>query len=199
MDSILTTTMLLDRLRNPAEQLAWVEIDQRYRPILEGLARTLGLSGADAADVAQATLSELVRSIKNGTYDRTKGRLRSWIMGIARHKVAAERRAGARGGPARGDSALAGVPAERELDSIWELEQRQHVLRCALDRLRDSARVNPTTLRAFEMVALQGASSEDAARECGITVDAVYVAKSRLTRRLQELVGEITRAYSRDE
>lgn len=199
MDSLPTSTKLLDQLRDPAEQAAWVEIDQRYRPILEGMGRALGLTSADASDVAQATLADLVRSIRGGTYDRSKGRLRSWIMGIAHHKVAAQRRAGARMGPVRGESAFDGVPVEPELDSIWEREQRQHVLRCALDRLRESTRMSPTTLRAFEMVALRGVSSEDAARDCGITVDDVYVAKSRLTRRLQALVGEITEAYSRDE
>jgi RNA polymerase sigma-70 factor (ECF subfamily) len=47
------------------------------------------------------------------------------------------------------------------------------------------------TLRAFRRVAFEGASGNDVAAELGISAGAVYVAKSRVLRRLRELAREL--------
>ena len=45
----------------------------------------------------------------------------------------------------------------------------------------------PTTMRAFRRVALEGASGSEVATELGISLAAVYAARSRVLRRLREL------------
>jgi RNA polymerase sigma-70 factor (ECF subfamily) len=57
-------------------------------------------------------------------------------------------------------------------------------LRCLLDLME--AEFEPTTIQAFRRVALEGASSAEAAQELGLSVGAVYVAKSRVLQRLRE-------------
>jgi RNA polymerase sigma-70 factor (ECF subfamily) len=44
----------------------------------------------------------------------------------------------------------------------------------------------PSTLQSFRRLALEGASGEEAAQELGLTVAAVYMAKSRVLRRLRQ-------------
>ena len=47
-----TTTVLLEGLLDSGNEAVWREFDARYRPIIVGFARTLGLDPDDAADVA---------------------------------------------------------------------------------------------------------------------------------------------------
>ena len=44
----------------------------------------------------------------------------------------------------------------------------------------------PATVRAFRRLALDGASGAEAARELGLSVSAVYMAKSRVLQRIRQ-------------
>ena len=59
------------------------------------------------------------------------------------------------------------------------------MLRCLLELAE--LEFEPSTMRAFRRVALEGASGSDAAAELGLSVAAVYAARSRVVRRLREL------------
>ena len=65
-----TTTAMLAALHDPAATAAWEAFDARYRPILHGFARNLGLSDEEAADVAQETIARFVEQYREGRYDR---------------------------------------------------------------------------------------------------------------------------------
>jgi RNA polymerase sigma-70 factor, ECF subfamily len=194
----ITSTLLLDQLKDPAQQAAWAGLDARYRRMLIAFARSLGMTEADAEDVAQWTLAEFARSYQAGGYERGRGRLRSWITGIARNRAAMIRRAHARRRIQHGESAIDIMTDESSLTRIWEQEQEREVFRRAMEMLQQSSKFSPTTLKVFDLVAVRGQSAEQASVECGITVDEVYVAKSRLTRRLRELVQQVAQAYEED-
>lgn len=193
-----TTTRLLDALKDQSNEPVWEHIDARYRPVLRGLARRLGLGESDAEEVAQQSLAEFVRAYRDGRYDRSKGRLSSWILGIAHHtSLRALRERGRRA--AVGGTALADVPGEDALRSIWEDERDREILSRALGILRDESSIDDRTLLAFELVGLRAVPVQEAARRCEMTPDQVYVAKSRVTKRLRSLVEEMTFAFEEDE
>ena len=58
------------------------------------------------------------------------------------------------------------------------------MLRCLLDLVEEE--FEPTTLQAFRRLALEGVSGAEAARELGLSVAAVYVAKSRVLQRIRQ-------------
>ena len=58
------------------------------------------------------------------------------------------------------------------------------MLRCLLDLMERE--FEPDTVRAFRRLAVDGAPAAEVARELGTTVGAVYVAKSRVLRRIRE-------------
>ncbi len=192
-----TTTKLLDALLDLSNEPAWAQIDARYRPVIGGLARRLGLSTTDAEEVAQQTLAAFVREYRDGRYDRTKGRLSSWILGIARNTALHLRRTNQR--PAGAAAALLpDIPGEPDLRPIWDDERDRSIFDRAMGMLRDETAVDDRTLKAFELVALRGAPASAAADQCGMSVDQVYVAKSRVTKRLRDLVAELTEAFEED-
>ncbi|MBL0921283.1 MAG: sigma-70 family RNA polymerase sigma factor [Phycisphaerales bacterium] len=192
-----TTTKLIEDLRDPANTEAWEGFDARYRPVLLAFARRLGFSPEDASDIAQQTLVEFVRCHREGRYIREQGRLSSWIIGIARNVASAARRtrAAARAGDG---SALAELPEESRLAEVWEDERRRAILEQALSILRTTSRADANTLLAFELFALRSVPAEEVATRCSMSVDSVYVAKNRMTRRLRDIVEQITGAYSED-
>lgn len=193
----VTTTALLEALNDPANEMVWEAFDARYRPIIFGFARRLGLGVEDAADLAQTTLTDFVRDYREGGYQRERGRLRSWILGIARNRVYAMRRKDAGRRHWRGESAFDEVPESGELSRLWAEESERVIYRRAIEELR-ATNIQPNTLRAFEMVTLDEVPAEAVASECGMTVAEVYRVKHRVTRTLREIVQRLNEAYEED-
>jgi RNA polymerase sigma factor (sigma-70 family) len=207
-----TTTRLLDALRDNANEPVWTQIDARYRPVIRGLARRIGVPEAEADDVAQQSLAEFVRCFRDGRYDRTKGRLSSWILSIAHHTSLAairRRRRDSGGGPGAGGAApVAGgaegvdpadpASAERALRNVWNEERDRVILHHAMATLHDEGSMDERTLLAFELSALRGVPAGEAASQCQMTVEQLYVARSRVTRRLRVMVREMTSAFEED-
>lgn len=173
----------------------WSLFVGRYDPLLRAVAARLGLGTDDAADIAQQTLLEFVRDMRGGKYDRSRGRLRSWIIAIAEHRGRdLLRRIALRRGEGS-DGALALLPDRAALERVWEDEERKRVAQEAWDALRETSQFDERTIRIFELVALRGVPASAAATEFGVTEQNVYVLKHRVAKRLRELVEELTRAF----
>jgi RNA polymerase sigma-70 factor (ECF subfamily) len=76
--------------------------------------------------------------------------------------------------------------AAPEADSAWTANFNTHVLRSALERVRP--RFEASTWRAFELVWIENVPARDVAREMKQPIDFVYVAKSRVLKKLREEV-----------
>ena len=194
-----TTTALLEDLHDPANQAVWGEFDARYRPVLVGFARRLGLGEEDAADAAQETLIKFLRSYQAGKYDRGRGRLSSWIIGIARHCIIDQQRAWAARREARGGSALADLPAHDRLEEFWDAECKREIARRAIQTLRESTRIDARTIQAFELLAFEQRSPAEVAAELNMTTNDVYLAKHRCLKRLRPIVAGLHAAYETDQ
>lgn len=190
-----TNTVLLEGLQDPGNESIWREFDARYRPVVQAFARRLGLDDADAADAAQDTLLDFVQGYRAGKYDRDRGRLRSWIFGIARHRVADVRRQSHRRREAQGESVIQRLPDEGDHDRIWEEEWRNAIIRQAMTELRTTTKINPKTIRAFELVAFGQRPPAEVAEELDMTVNDVYVARSRVLERLQRIIAELEETW----
>ena len=72
---------------------------------------------------------------------------------------------------------------DSDLNRQWDEEHDRYVLDCLLDLVEEE--FEPTTLRAFRRLALDGASGAEVAQELGMSVAAVWVAKSRVLHRIR--------------
>ena len=193
-----TTSALLDGLHDESNHTVWEEFDRRYRPILLRFARRLGLDENDAADVAQETLLRFLRAYRAGEYHRGKGRLRSWLVGIAKYRIADLRRAAARRKVTRGQSAIGDVPGDDELEGIWIAEEHQVIFNRALEDLRQTTRIADATLDAFERLVVRHESVETVAAGLEMTPQEVYDAKSRVVAKLRETMEKYKSLYFED-
>ena len=73
---------------------------------------------------------------------------------------------------------------ESDLNRRWDEEHDRYVIRCLLEMVEQE--FEPATVRAFRRLALDGASGAEAALELGLSVSAVYMAKSRVLQRIRQ-------------
>lgn len=190
-----TTTALLEGLLDPADQETWRAFDARLRPILIAFARRLGLGPEDAADAAQEALARFVKSYRAGRYDRDRGRLRSWLIGIAKNAVAEIKQRKAAYRRERGLSAIDDMPDEAQLTRAWDVEFEQEILRQGVTELRRRTRTEPRTIQAFEMLVLEGLRPAEVAGRLDMTANDVYLAKHRCLKRLRAILEEVRQLY----
>lgn len=191
----MTSIALLDGLHDPANAEMWQEFDARFRPLLVSFGCRLGLSGEDAADVAQETLLHFVRDYRAGKYDRSRGRLGAWLMGIARHRLMDARRMKAARREIRGESAIVGLPEESQFSAAWDAECRQVVLEEALREMAQSSRITKQTMQAFRMHVVEQVPAEEVAGRLKTSIGAVYLAKHRCLRRLRETMETLNERF----
>jgi|SRR5688572_15706648 len=192
---LTTNTMLLRELADPSNQRVWEEFDGRYRPVIAAFARRLGLSEEDSDEVAQETMARFAQDYRNGKYDRERGRLRSWIFGIARLRALDAKRVRARRREERGESALEQLPDDQAVTAAFDAEWRAALLRQAFVELRAMTKSDPKTLRALELLAFSEKGAAEVAGELEMDVAAVHLAKHRGLKRLRAILESLERDW----
>jgi RNA polymerase sigma-70 factor, ECF subfamily len=182
-----TSFSLLESLRRPGDESAWKRFTDLYAPLLYGWARRLGLQPQDAADLVQDVFAVLIRKLPEFRHDR-QHTFRSWLQTVLLNKWRdRQRRHGETPLDANG-AVLREVAVPDEVEALGEAEYRQGLVKRALEIMKSD--FHATTWKAcWEYVVMDRPAAEVAA-ELGISVGAVYVAKSRVLNRLrQELEG----------
>jgi RNA polymerase sigma-70 factor (ECF subfamily) len=185
-----TRASLLVRLRDPHDDGAWRAFIDLYAPLVYGYARKQGLQDADAADLCQDVLAAVAGSIGRLDYDPSRGSFRNWLFTLVRRKLANWWTAQGQQTPGRGDSVtqqlLAQCVEPSSAEQQWESEWEQQVFSWACEQVRPT--VSEATWQAFWRTAVAGQPGTQVAEELGLSVGAVYVARSRVLARLKEQV-----------
>jgi RNA polymerase sigma factor (sigma-70 family) len=187
-----TRPSLLLRVRDPADQAAWREFVEIYRPVILRLAGQKGMQAADAEDVAQEVLAAVAKAIAEREHDPKRAKFGTWLHRVAYNATidALTRRKPDRG---TGDSALHAALDRCEAhdgpgSDLLRLEYRREVFRWAAREIRKEFRQE--TWDAFWLTAIDGRPIAAVAKELGKDPGAIYTARSRVIRRIQEKVTE---------
>jgi RNA polymerase sigma-70 factor, ECF subfamily len=184
-----TRQSLLLRART-GDEGAWQDLCELYRPLIAGWLRRQSVPDADIDDVVQEIFLAVVRGLPSFSHSGRRGAFRCWLRTIAYNyscdywKSPARRTVASAGDAAQSALALLEDP-DSPLNRYWDDEHDSYVLRCLFEAVE--LEFEPATVRAFQLVALDGVSAAQAADELGISLTAVYIAKSRVLRRLREL------------
>ena len=123
-----TSVTLLGRLQEqPANDTAWQEFTDRYRPRIYAHCLSFPLQAADAEDVTQAVLLRLVAKLPEFHYDPAHS-FRAWLRTVTRH-ILSDYVAEGRGLQGSGDSAIV-----RLLDNLEAREGLAQELEAEFDR-----------------------------------------------------------------
>ena len=186
-----TGTTLHVLLNSPTSPDAWRGFVGRYGPKILAWCRGWGLQEADAENVTQEVLTLLARKL--ATYDAARGRFRGWLRTLTQHALSDYCRQQKRGGVGSGDThildQLHSVRAREDLVASLEKEFDREILEEAQARVR--LRVAENTWEAFRLTAVEGLSGAEAAERLNMQVSAVFVARSRVQKLLQQEVRRL--------
>lgn len=188
--SLATSVLERVKLREPA---AWERLTRLFAPVVYAWVRRGGVREADAADVVQDVFLDIARSVDRFHRSREGGSFTGWVRTIAQRRIADHFRNSSGPVPAGGTSArrmLEGIvaPALDGSSCSEPDDSPARLVRGGLDLIRDE--FEQKTWTAFIRTALENRPAADVAAELNMSVGAVYVAKSRVTKRLRsELDG----------
>jgi RNA polymerase sigma factor (sigma-70 family) len=186
-ESPATRASLLVRLRDGGDAMAWQEFVRLYAPVIYGFARKRGLQDADAADLMQEVLRSLSSAVQRLDYDPVRGSFRGWLFTVTRNKVfnfldGRNRRVQA-SGDSRMQRRLEEHAADGALSAEWEVEYQRTLAAQAMERVKGEFQA--TTWEAFLLTSVEGRAPAQVAPRVGLSVGAIYVAKSRVIARLR--------------
>ncbi len=198
-----TSMTLLEQIKGQ-DQDAWQRLVGLYTPLLRFWCRRWGVSREDTEDILQEVFQSLTGGLEGFRREREGDTFRGWLRGVARNKVLTlfRKRASQSPGeggtdfyhrslliPSRGgDALLEGEDAEEEavIDGIYE-----QALKIVRNEFEDR------TWQAFWRTSVDGQAPVIVAEDFGVTAAAIRQAKSRVLRRLKEILGEPTESPER--
>lgn len=188
-----TRASLLVDIRNPENERAWAVFSELYRPIVYRMARRRGLQEADAQDLSQRVLMSIAASISGWKPDADHGRFRNWLSRVTRNAIVDTFRR-IKPDTAVGGSAIVRIlnqsPAAHETEIEYEYERA--LFRQAAKLVR--AEFREATWKAFWNTTVEGQSIADVAGDLNQSSGAIYTARSRVMKRLKEVVDDLRKA-----
>jgi RNA polymerase sigma-70 factor (ECF subfamily) len=185
---------LLQRLRGGTDRPAWERFDQLYRPFIHGWLLRQSTPRQDVDDLAQEVMSLIFQELPNFQHNGRAGAFRTWVRLITTNRLRTYWHGG-RGRPvATGDTQFLQALQELEdphstLTRRWEKEHDAHIVARLLELMAQE--FEPATLQAFRRLTFENAAPQAVADELGMSLGAVYIAKSRVLRRLREEAREV--------
>lgn len=195
-----TSLTLLKRLReHPDSAEAWERLVAFYRPLLLRWVVRWGLQDAEAENLAQEVLLEVVRLLPGFQHSGRPGAFRLWLRNILTNRVREFLRR-RRSHPwfffsewprrAKARRLLDELETQdRPLNRLWDEEHDQHVVReiwSILEGKLLKGKVSERDVKAFRLVVEGTMKPADVAKHLGISVALVWQIKSRILRELRE-------------
>jgi len=183
-----TSLTLLGRLQRQPDPASWQRLVDIYAPLIGRWLTRSPLQCADHEDIIQEVLKIIVQKLPDFER-RREGSFRAWLRVVTANCLQAHWRSEKYRPVATGDSEFLQKLQELEdpqsaLARAWETEHDLHVVRRLLELIEPQ--FEPNTLQAFRKVVMEGTKPAEVATALGISVNAVFLAKSKILRRLRE-------------
>ena len=187
-----TRASLLLRLRDAQNAEAWEQFVAIYTPLIYWFCCRQGLQEADAADVSQEVMRAVVRAMETFEYDPKRGKFRNWLLTVVRSKMNNLLASRQRQPEPSGQSTVAALldqQAAPKEESDWDTEYHRCVFHWAAERIRPGFK--EITWQAFWRTTIDQHEGQAVAESLGMSIGAVYVAKSRVLARLREEIQAV--------
>ena len=191
-----TSLSLLARIQAvQPDAAAWDRFVTLYRDLVLGWCRQSGLQESDAEDVTQEVFRSVHKAVARFRRDQPGDSLRGWLRQIAKNAICTWARQSAREVRGEGGSdaraRLQAVPevALGDVDEERDREEERELIRRALTGLLDGFKSQ--TRDAFWRVVVEGRRPAEVAQELGVKEHVVYLAKSRVLKRLRAEYGDL--------
>lgn len=185
-----TSVTLLGRLKSN-DPAAWERLSQLYGPMVYAWARRANLQPEDAADVTQTVFQAVFTGFHRFRKEHPGDRFRDWLWTITRHRVidhVRKLRSAAIGmGGSTAQMQWQQLPEDllpEEVAPAIEVSETTQLVRRALELARSEFELR--TWQACWKTTVEGLAVADVAAELQMSTGAIYVARSRVLKRIRE-------------
>ncbi len=190
-DSSVASTIL--RRARDGDQSAFQRLVTLYAGLVYHWCRRAGLTPEDAEDVGQQVFLSVSCGLTGFRRDETNGSFRGWLRTITRTRLLDHFQEYRQRELAAGGDVSWNEPTityhDRELPEDEEPSEKKMVYEQALALVRGV--FSEQDFQAFHQVVLEGASPREVAAELGVSVNSIYIAKSRILKRLRDEFGDL--------
>lgn len=178
-----TSFSLLDRASASRDTESWDRLVALYAPLLRRWLSSYEIQDADADDLIQDVLSVVLAELPAFQHNQRTGAFRNWLRRILVNRLRGYWRVRKREPASLGTSSLLERLNELEDDNteasrIWNADHDRQVIAQLLISVRP--RVLDKTWDAFRRQVLDGKRADEVAAELEMSVNSVYVARSRV-------------------
>lgn len=182
-----TSISLLQRLCEQPDSDAWQQLMRQYAPMMRGWLRERLVPNQDVEDIIQDVMAVLIQRINEFQRQRA-GSFRCWVRNITVNCMRDHLRKRNRSPHGVGGSGMVKIiqdlgDKQSLLSRQWEEEHTKHLVAVILKRVQPEFR--ETTWRAFQGVVLDQLPASQVAKSLGVSINAVFVAKSRVLARVR--------------
>jgi RNA polymerase sigma-70 factor (ECF subfamily) len=184
-----TRLTLLQRARG-GDESAWRRLVEVYQPFVRNWLVGRGVEAQDADDLTQDVMAVLVRKLPEFEHAGRTGSFRTWLRTVAANRAKKFWQAGRCRVNTVHDSSMTPDFFSQLEDSTstvaaaWDAEHDRHVFRRLLAFLE--VEFEPQTATVFRRLVIDEAKPAQVAQETGMSIAAIYGAKSRVLARLRE-------------
>ena len=182
-----TRKTLLEAIKDGRE-VSWHEFYSVYRPLIILRGSDYQLTPDEKEELVQMVLLEIFHKCKSFHYDQSQGRLRDYLRKLIGGKavdILRKRRSNHVSADILNDC----PDRDSLLEQAWESEWQNHLLSQSINVLRN--RLDPVTFQAFELHVISEKNAKEVAAFLDISVNMVYVAKSRSAKMLRSIIHEL--------
>ena len=184
-----TPHSLLARIQADDAPADWGRLVGLYTPLLARWLRGRLPQDADVDDIVQDVMAVVVVKLAGFRHPGQVGSFRAWLRAILAYRLKTFWRDRYRGPVAAGGDRFDQVVAALEhpdgdLARQWDEEHDRHVIGHLLAQIR--CEFAAATWVAFQRYVIDGQPPEAVAAELGVSVNAVFITRSRVIRRLRE-------------
>lgn len=186
-----TPTALLTRIAADAageDEAVWAELVELYQPAMRGFLLKHCAQDSDVDDIMQNVFAKLVGILREGKYDKCRGRFRAYLSTLLYHELVgyvrkAQARMEHRRVPVEEDSAVVEPEAHAAVEREWLTECHEAVVWHILE----NTALAETSKAVFRELERTGDTCEAVAKRLGMSAVSVRQIKSRISRMVTAL------------
>ncbi|MBF0197018.1 MAG: sigma-70 family RNA polymerase sigma factor [Planctomycetes bacterium] len=168
-----TRATLLERARDPDDEIAWDEFVSYYQSFIQMVVKKMNVKDKDQEDLVQVIVIKLWKSIPNFQFDHSKAKFRTWLSHIIRNTIIDYVRKDKKDVLHLTDQAILNdiSQSSSELDEQIEKEWQLHVTGLAMQKIERT--FSQRAVKAFKM-SLRGDSIGEISQVLNIKDNSSY-------------------------
>jgi len=192
MERWVTRRTIIERAKDPDDDLAWEEFVKYYEGYIHIVLRKILFDYSDLHDITQEILLKIWKQLQKFDIDSDRAQFRRWLTVLIRNQaltyITSDKRYKNRKDMAVQEYSMESPAKSSELDEVIQKEWKLHITKTALQNIKPQFKGN--AVEAFELY-LGGKTTREISEELDINQNSVLILVNRVKLKLANEVARL--------